>query len=949
MPLVFISHSSLDREVVERHIIAPLREYGIEIWYSQDAIETANEWQEKIVEGLEKCDWFLVAMTPRSTMSSWVKREVAWAIEMREGRFIPVLLETCDRVKLNLALYTMQYIDFREDVALAQDKLLATWRVGQEAEQRTAIVLKQAGLLAAQEDWSRAIEELEDFLELYPKETGAVTLLADIRKRQSLDEEYCKGNEYLQEGDWQKALESFEKVVSREADYKDVNRLIKSAHLGLERRAISDLYVQAAQATDDERWDLVQRKLIKILSIDPAQDKAQQWLARAERELEIYALYDKGLRLYRSGDLKQALESFQLVLGKKSHFKDVISLVKEIEAKELKAIEALQLQRQRAAEESRRLLIDARKTNTREGWIAIIQQVQRLRIAFPKVDRIDAAHALAEHELLGLEQSQRIEKLYQDGESAHKGGQLQKAWVCFNQILDSVGPHKRVDEQLVHIEIRLLKRYTTRLLLLSAGVMILVALGIANSPLSLNNLFSLPLSISLRLQFLAGVIGTFFTLYHLYKLLRDSENWFWEFQFCRAVLKRISNVAKSSAQEKTGPDGDHSAVSPASVDFVSPQERLSARIKSLSKLDSTHRIDDDYITCGEYMLFIEEMSAQGKFCNPDHWQEWRPPEGKAQRAISGVRYGDAVEFCRWLTNKAGKDFLFRLPSSREAASCVTNGLPMAAWCSDRGEAALRGLPAPDRRNIKAQIKSLGNSGMPLPSRLRDGLLATHSGFTEALNSIPQGLSEYLVIPYYLANNLTAELKNAVKLKFDSQAAHASFVDLAGAVNLRYAARLIGTNARSVLLFGDDSLRKDNTALAKERIKTLEVDSVEEFPRVARLMSCLLDVAEATTIVSHRHAQRAYVLQVLEYVYAGYFKLRRSKGSVIRAKDTRRKLARLLLPNKELSRESRRIKTHQHSVLEFYWWTRIITAREMDEIPAWESIRLVKESSIAVKT
>ncbi len=86
MARVFISHSSLDREFVELNIIAPLRAHGVETWYSSDSIETADEWAMKIIEGLKSCDWFLVAMSPRSVESKWVQREVHWAMERREGR-----------------------------------------------------------------------------------------------------------------------------------------------------------------------------------------------------------------------------------------------------------------------------------------------------------------------------------------------------------------------------------------------------------------------------------------------------------------------------------------------------------------------------------------------------------------------------------------------------------------------------------------------------------------------------------------------------------------------------------------------------------------------------------------------------------------------------------------------------------------------------------------------
>lgn len=125
---VFVSHSSLDRTFVEREIISPLREHGIETWYSEENIETAAEWERCITDGLKKCDWFLVVMTPRSVASKWVRREVFWAMEKREGRIIPIVMETCEPEDLHIGLLPLQYIDFRENIKRSQGKLLAIWR-----------------------------------------------------------------------------------------------------------------------------------------------------------------------------------------------------------------------------------------------------------------------------------------------------------------------------------------------------------------------------------------------------------------------------------------------------------------------------------------------------------------------------------------------------------------------------------------------------------------------------------------------------------------------------------------------------------------------------------------------------------------------------------------------------------------------------------------------------
>ena len=85
MTKVFISHATRDRELVETAIVTLLNRQGISTWYAKEQISTGIQWEKKIREGLESCDWFLVALTPRAIASEWVRSETDWAIENRAG------------------------------------------------------------------------------------------------------------------------------------------------------------------------------------------------------------------------------------------------------------------------------------------------------------------------------------------------------------------------------------------------------------------------------------------------------------------------------------------------------------------------------------------------------------------------------------------------------------------------------------------------------------------------------------------------------------------------------------------------------------------------------------------------------------------------------------------------------------------------------------------------
>jgi outer membrane protein OmpA-like peptidoglycan-associated protein len=130
MPLVFISHAAKDRSFVERELIPLLRQHRIEIWYATQDISSAAEWESAIRNGLERCDWLLLVLSPDAIASRWVKAEANWALSHREGRVIPLLHRNCTPEQLDLRLRLIQYIDYRQDRHLARARLIALWPAG---------------------------------------------------------------------------------------------------------------------------------------------------------------------------------------------------------------------------------------------------------------------------------------------------------------------------------------------------------------------------------------------------------------------------------------------------------------------------------------------------------------------------------------------------------------------------------------------------------------------------------------------------------------------------------------------------------------------------------------------------------------------------------------------------------------------------------------------------
>lgn len=100
---IFFSHASADASAAWE-LVMMLRRHSLAVWYAPTHIVGSQQWHDEIGLALERCDWFLLLMSPAATESMWVKREIHFVLEERryDRHITPVLLEPCDVTKLSM-------------------------------------------------------------------------------------------------------------------------------------------------------------------------------------------------------------------------------------------------------------------------------------------------------------------------------------------------------------------------------------------------------------------------------------------------------------------------------------------------------------------------------------------------------------------------------------------------------------------------------------------------------------------------------------------------------------------------------------------------------------------------------------------------------------------------------------------------------------------------------
>lgn len=127
---VFVSHSHADQPFAER-LVGVLGHHRVPFWYSDADIRGAQQWHDEIGRALQRCDWFILVLSPDSVASRWVKRELLYALQQErfDGRIVPLLHRACDSEQLSWTLSQLQRIDFGGSFDEGCRELLRLWNV----------------------------------------------------------------------------------------------------------------------------------------------------------------------------------------------------------------------------------------------------------------------------------------------------------------------------------------------------------------------------------------------------------------------------------------------------------------------------------------------------------------------------------------------------------------------------------------------------------------------------------------------------------------------------------------------------------------------------------------------------------------------------------------------------------------------------------------------------
>lgn len=124
-PVIFINYASDNRDLA-LWVYQKLTDAGYQVWYDRHSIKGGTKWRQEIDKGLRQSNALVAILTPAATdpTRTWIIYEQEQAQELFIP-IIPLLFEDCD---LPEHLKAVHYLDFRENLDDAFEKLRLTLR-----------------------------------------------------------------------------------------------------------------------------------------------------------------------------------------------------------------------------------------------------------------------------------------------------------------------------------------------------------------------------------------------------------------------------------------------------------------------------------------------------------------------------------------------------------------------------------------------------------------------------------------------------------------------------------------------------------------------------------------------------------------------------------------------------------------------------------------------------
>jgi tetratricopeptide (TPR) repeat protein len=353
----------------------------------------------------------------------------------------------------------------------AKESLIGALNLAANKAERVLVLQAFARILVEAQFFEEAISRYEELLQLDNKNKPQYAeALQEARRLQAIDEIYQQGLTYLKGHRFQNAIESFEKVVSQESKFRDVENRLNEArqqlgtiqanerafHSSTSEPKVSttqqlanqissaarltstasgteqQILEKGLQSMKNEAWHEALQAFETVLRLNPANLVAADMIRQVQEALEnsmenriVQKYYSQGLAYLKDNNWVNAIISFEKVLSlNPGHSNAKENLSRAQAGLDLAGLESA---KQRYYEQGMQAIQN-------QDWIFAESLFNKLLSLDDQYRDVKTQMHFVQDKLALLNQDSELVRLYQDGENHIRNGRWQDAVTILTQV-----------------------------------------------------------------------------------------------------------------------------------------------------------------------------------------------------------------------------------------------------------------------------------------------------------------------------------------------------------------------------------------------------------------------------------------------------------------------------------------------------------------------------------
>ena len=362
----------------------------------------------------------------------------------------PAKINSKDKLRITYELgITLKKLNRYND---AITTLESAKNLARQKEIRAAVLYELGRTKLLIGNFDGALAEFSEGLMLNSSRQDAFeSAVQNARMLRDIENDYVAGSNYLNNGQYDEAINVFTKIVRTSPNYKDALQKLADAQRSKDRQAkvdnLSNIYARGIGYMQREDWENAIIAFKQIEQVKANYKDVTLKLAEVRAKLdqsmqqELYdRIYNEGLQEYQNGNWINAIVSFEKVATWNPKYKNIAQLYQDAQNK---------LNREGESSIKNRYYVQGKGYLNRGNWESAITSFKQLKNMDANYRDVQFLLQQAQNELEKEAKSNQLDSYYTEGIEFYNNAEWLKAILAFEKIQQIDPNFKDVPEKLV--------------------------------------------------------------------------------------------------------------------------------------------------------------------------------------------------------------------------------------------------------------------------------------------------------------------------------------------------------------------------------------------------------------------------------------------------------------------------------------------------------------------